>query len=174
MQNTAFATGAAGGFLLAIAGIVLATQHAALGYQQTELLGLGIMLLGLVATQWLALHRATAMSQPAHRRQFVDRLRVTLVATLAMCLTYGALLWLYYAAINPEHLANYFEQYRSEVLAMAQDAANLAQREKFVSENRDFMLDPFKQSMLMAGTLLGIGGMSAAIVAMIFRRSAKQ
>lgn len=174
MQSFALATGAVGGFLLAVAGIVLTSRHAALGYQQTELLGLGIMLIGLVATQWLALHRVMASSQSTHQWQFVDRLRVTLFATLAMCMVYGALLWLYYAAINPEHLARYFEQYRSEVLAMAQDAASLAQREKFIAENRDFMLDPFKQSMLMAGTLLGIGGMSAAIVAMLFRRSGKR
>lgn len=167
VQRT-LANGATGGFIVALASAVLATLSSRFSYQAAELAGLLVMIIGAAMTQAIVLLRA----EPVDITRYLDRLRQAVVATIAMCASYAAVMWLYYAFINPDYLAEFFTRYSGEIMAAATSEEDHELRRAFIEENRDFILDPFKQAMLMAGTLLGLGGMVGIVVAGIVRRRA--
>ena len=165
MNRQIFTNGATGGFLLALVTAMLAVLGDTMEYQVAEITGLAVMLAGAFFIQWFSLRRAPATEQG----DFPARLKTVISATLAMCLAYGGVLWLFYGVLAPDTLAGFHERYAEEIIAAASDAEDRAARIAFIEQNRDFMLDPFKQAMLMAGTLLGLGALTALLTAALQR-----
>lgn len=161
MNRQTLANGATGGFLLALATAMLAVLGDSMDYQAAEISGLVVMLAGALLMQWFSLHRASA----AERGDFTARLKTVVSATLAMCLVYGGVLWLFYGVLAPDTLAEFQQRYAEQIVAAAGNAEDRAARIDFIEQNREFMLDPFKQAMLMAGTLLGVGALTALLTA---------
>ncbi|MDX1443239.1 MAG: DUF4199 family protein [Gammaproteobacteria bacterium] len=169
MHQKSLANGATGGFLLALLTAIIASVGSGLSYQSAEILGMLVMFGGALLTQGYALWK----TPDAMQGDFQHRLKAVLAATISMCLVYGLVLYVHYALLDPDYLQEFFTHYREEILAAAGSPEDRAARLEFIEQNRDFMLDPFKQAMLMAGTLLGISGLGALLVSALLKRTAQ-
>lgn len=169
MPSKLLSTGAAGGFLVALVSAVLATLYSSLEYQLAEILGLANLLLGALLVNAWALLQLPA----SERATLQQRLQSVILASLAMCSVYTLVIWLHYAVIDPGYLAEFQASYAEKLRASATDAAAAARAEAVIEQNRGFLLDPFKQAMLMGGTLLGISAFCGLLLAVLLRPRAR-
>lgn len=166
MNGKLTANGATAGFLLAIVTAVYQKLQTGLDYQVAELAGIVIVLVGVLAFQWLILH---SMPEDAADR-FAQRIQTVLLGTVFMATAYGLLCWLNLALIDAAYLPERFAQYREEILENMRRGISDEAARAFIANNEAFMLDPFKQAMLSAGTVLGVGGMSGALLVAFSRK----
>lgn len=159
------APGLVAALLLFIATWANALQSVPADYVRAELTGYAAMLLILVGTEWFALH-GLIRNTPQQRPDFLRRmLHACLVATVAAA-GLGFALWVYYAEVDPGYLQRFLEMYESMLLSGDLPAGKLEQRQTMIEANRDFLLSPFKQAMLQAGTALAIGILTAPVAAL--------
>lgn len=162
------APGLIAALLLFLACWANALQAVPADYVRAELTGYASMLLILAGTEWFALHRLLRASEhgPRFSPDFLKRmLHACLVAAIAAG-GLGLAMWVYYAEVDPGYLQRFLAMYESTLLSGDLPARELERRQVMIEANRNFLLSPFKQAMLQAGTALAIGILTAPVAAL--------
>lgn len=157
--------GVIAGVVLGLAFVVLNALGTGLSYGAQEIAGLVLMLVAAAAAQVVAL-RARPLGADAG---FPARYFAAMLAALATAVIYGAIAWLYFAVLDRDYLARFYQGYleRARELALAEGGSEqlVADAERM----KDFILDPVSQALVQFGTVLMIGLLTGVVVAALVR-----
>lgn len=167
MKNALLVPGLFSGALVYLMLSVQMINASQTGFDSTETITLGIMVAGLILAQVVTLGRVgqlAGIGQP-----WLQRVLTAAIATLLSSCVVALLLWFHYRVLDPGYLAQRHEFFLERLHGMELPEAVLHQQQKVLETSREYLLAPFQQAMLQAGTMLVLGILLSVIVASLMR-----
>lgn len=167
MKNALLVPGIFSGILVYLMLFVQMNNAEQAGFDTMETLTLGIMAVGLVLAQVVTLARVGQLA--GIRQSWLQRVLTAAIATLLSSSVLALLLWFHYRVLDPDYLAERHAFFLQRLRGMELPETVLREQQQVLESSREYLLAPFQQAMLQAGTMLAIGILLSVIVASFLR-----
>lgn len=164
-MNTVLLPGAIAGIAIGLVFALLNSFGADLSYDTHEIVTIAAIVVAVFIAQVFAV-----MGQPAAAVQlFLPRYFTAVMASVSAAIVYGVIAWIYFLLIDTTYLGRFYAQYVERARALATSPAEREQLVAAAEKMKDFVTDPFSQSMVQFGTVLMLGLLIGLIVSVVTR-----